>query len=506
VTSDRPSPGGGSGGADPDALFLGSERGDAAYRDAMARATDAVVDAYADREAPYSGASPDALAAEFDDPVLPEEGAGLDAVVDEIGDRVLRHSVGTSDPRCAAHLQCPPMVPGLAAEALLTAANQSLDSFDQAPAATVLEERVVDALCGLFDLPPGADGVFTSGGTQSNFQALLLARDRHCHRAFDRNVQRDGLPAAADSLRVLASEAAHFTAAQAAHHLGLGEDAVVSVPTDDDRRMDPDALDATLAGLDDAEPFALVGTAGTTDFGSIDPLPALAERAAEHGLWFHVDAAYGGALAVSDAHGDRLDGIERADSVAVDFHKLFYQPISCGALLLRDGGEFEWMARNAAYLNPEAHDEAGVPNLVAKSVQTTRRFDALKPYVAFRALGRRGLADLVDRTLALADDAAALLDAADDFELLGEPTLNAVVFRYRHPDVDDGATGELNAAVRRELLGDGRAVVARTTVDGRTCLKLTLLNPAATLDDVAAILNAVRECGTAVRSEEGVSA
>lgn len=490
-------------------LFLGSEQGDRLYRGAMNHAIDAVLGSVAGRDDPYSGASPGALAAQFDEPVVPEHGQGLHTTVDEVQASVLDHSVDTSNPRCAAHLQCPPMVPGLVAEALLTALNQSLDSFDQAPAATVLEERVVDALRDLFDLPTDADGVFTSGGTQSNFQALLLARDRYCARRFDRDVQAEGLPAEAESLRILCSEEAHFTAKQAAHYLGLGEEAVVSVPTDDDRRLDPDALDATLAELDrrDAHPFALVATAGTTDFGSIDPLPALAERADEHDLWFHVDAAYGGALATSERHGHLLDGIERADSVAVDFHKLFYQPISCGALLLRAGEDFEWIARNAAYLNPEDHDDAGVPNLVGKSVQTTRRFDALKPYVAFRTLGRRGMATLVDRTLELADDGAALLADADDFELLHEPTLNAVVFRYRpHEGMTDAAVDRLNAAVRRELLEDGRAIVARTEVDGVTSLKFTLLNPTATLDDVAAMLDAVRECGTAVADEPEVAA
>ncbi len=489
-------------------LFLGSEAGNTAYRKAMQRATEAVLDSFAANEDPYSGRSPETLTERFEEPVIPENGIGLDAAIDEVADDVLRHSVVTSNPRCAAHLQCPPMIPGLAAEAMLTATNQSLDSFDQAPAATVLEQQVVDALCELFGLPDGADGVFTSGGTQSNFQALLLARDQCCRRQFGRNMQATGLPAAADSLRVLCSEEAHFTGRQAAHHLGLGEDALVTVPTDRDGRMDLDALDTTLANLEmqDRESFFLLGTAGTTAFGSIDPLGALADRAAEHDLWFHVDAAYGGALALTD-HDALLDGIERADSIAVDFHKLFYQPISCGTFLLRDGDDFEWMARNAAYLNPEEHDETGVPNLVSKSVQTTRRFDALKLYLAFRSLGREELADLVEETLELATKAASLIDSADDFELLCEPTLNAVVFRYRPREgMDDEAVGRMNATVRRRLLHDGRAVVARTDVKGVTSLKFTLLNPRTTLDDVASMLDAIRDCGTGIVSEQEVIA
>ncbi|WP_435102650.1 pyridoxal phosphate-dependent decarboxylase family protein [Halarchaeum sp. P4] len=486
-------------------LFLEADLGPQAYRSAMAQVVDAVLDARGDD--PYSGATPDDLAATLDVPVLPEEGVGLPAAIEDVTRDVLAHSVDTSHPRTAAHLQCPPMVPGLAAEALIAATNQSLDSFDQAPAATVLEERVVDALADLFDLGDAADGVFTSGGTQSNFQALLLARDRSLGEQYDHDVQRDGLPAEAGDLRVVVSEEAHFTSRQAAHFLGLGEDAVVGVETDAEHRIDPAALEATLDRLADAgkEVFAVVGTAGTTDFGAIDPLADLADVAAAHDAWFHVDAAYGGALALTD-EAERLVGIERADSLAVDFHKLFYQPISCGALLLGDGADFRWMARNAAYLNPEAHEERGVPNLVAKSTQTTRRFDALKPYLAFRAVGRERFGALVESTLEVANRTATLLDSAEDFELVAPPSLNTVVFRYRpRKGLDAEAVSDLNAAVREALLEDGRAVVARTDVEGVTSLKLTLLNPTTTLDDVAATLDAIRDVAADVDAAREVS-
>lgn len=492
-----------------DELFFGTAAGNDAYRDAMEQSTDAVLDQFGNRERPYSGKSPEALSEALDHDVLPTEGVGLDAAIETAAETVLTDSVATSNPRCTAHLQCPPTIPGLAAEVLLTAMNQSLDSFDQAPAATIVEQQLVDALGSLFGFPAGGDGVFTSGGTQSNFQALLLARDQYCARQLGRNVQTHGLPESAEQLRLLCSEEAHFTARQAAHHLGLGEDAIVTVATDEQRRMDLEALDATLEDLEersDRQPFAIVGTAGTTDFGAIDPLDALANRATEHDLWLHVDAAYGGALALSEEHAGLLAGIDRADSIAVDFHKLFYQPISCGAFLLRDGDNFEWMARNASYLNPEDHDDRGVPNLVAKSVQTTRRFDALKPYLTFLALGRDRLATLVEQTLVLATDASDLLRMAADFELLHEPTLNTVVFRYLpHEQMNDHEIDRLNDELRETLLQDGRAVVARTEVDGVTSLKLTLLNPTTTLEDVAAILDVIRDCGDAITTTAVVS-
>ncbi len=493
--------------AGSDGLFLGSEAGATAYRDAMERATEAVTDATG--EGPYAGDAPGELEdrlAGFDP--LPEEGRGLRAAIEEVGERVLSRSVDPSDPRCVAHLQCPPLIPGLAAEAMATALNQSLDSWDQSPAATMLEERMIDELCGLFGYR-GGDGVFTGGGTQSNLMGLLLAREHYCREAFGRSPREAGLPPEADALRIVCSEATHFTIRQAAAQLGLGEDCVVSVPTDDGDAMSVEALDRVLRNLDerDLEPFAVVATAGTTDFGAIDPLERVAERAAERGAWLHVDAAYGGALALSDAHRGKLAGIGRADSIAVDFHKLFYQPISCGAFLLRDGEDFELMGRNAAYLNPEGDAERGVPNLVSKSLQTTRRFDALKPYVTFRALGREGLAGLVEYTLDLAEAAAERLAADPAFELLHEPTINTVVFRYRPTGVPDGTSREewtdyVNREIRKRLLSEGEAVVARTEVDGVASLKLTLLNPRTTLGDVEAITEAIREHGTRIEAGE----
>lgn len=485
-----------------DRHFLGNLAGEAAYRESVERAADLAVDV-TNSDQPFSGTEPDAIREALPDDVLPEDGVGLDAALDEVAEDVLAHTVNVSHPRTAAHLHCPPSVPGLAAETLVSATNQSLDSYDQSGAATVVEQHLMDALVDLFGLPEDGDGIVTSGGTQSNFQALLLARDRSLATEFGHDVQEAGLPPEASDLRILCSAEAHFTAEQSAHHLGLGHDAVVTVDTDADRRLDLDALDATIDRLEDdgKEVFAVVGTAGTTDFGAIDDLDAIADRATAQDAWFHVDAAFGGALALTE-DADRLAGVERADSVSVDFHKLFYQPISAGALLLRDAADFGYAARNDDYLNPE---DSAVPNLVAKSTQTTRRFDALKPYLAFRALGREGFAAIVEDVQQTANRAATLLDAADDFTLLAEPSLNTVLFRYTPGDLPENALDRLNTDTREALFRDGRAVIARTEVDGVSALKLTLMNPQTSLDDVADVLDLVREVGRGVETELGVS-
>jgi L-2,4-diaminobutyrate decarboxylase len=307
--------------------------------DALRAAGDCLEAAATERTGPYSGASPDELAAiAAAVQPFPEEGVGLPAALDHLGRLGVRHAVDPGHPACAAHLHCQPLAAAVAAAGLAAATNQSLDSWDQAPLATHLERRLVAALAARagFD-PEVAGGVMTSGGTQSNLMGLAVARDAAAARS-GRDVAADGLGPDAGRYRILCSELAHFSIARAAAVLGLGGRAVQPVAVDGQRRLRPDELDRALHRMEAAgeRPLALVATAGTTDFGSIDPLPALAERARERGLWLHVDAAWGGGLLFSDRHRGLLAGIEAADSVTVDFHKLLWQPAGCGAFLVRD--------------------------------------------------------------------------------------------------------------------------------------------------------------------------
>jgi L-2,4-diaminobutyrate decarboxylase len=247
---------------------------------------------------------------------------------------------------------------------------------------------------------------------------------------------------------------------------------------------------------------ALVATAGTTDFGSIDPLPALAGRAAAAGLWLHVDAAWGGGLLFSDRHRGLLEGIEAADSVAVDFHKLLWQPAGCGAFLVRDQARLAPIEITVPYLNPDPPagwpEEWRMPHLVGRSLATTRRFAALGPLLSFQAVGRRAIGELVDRTLELAVHAAAAVEAEPALELTARPVLGSVVFRYRPSPDGPARSDRVNEAVRLHLLATGQAVVGRTEVGGRTHLKLTLMNPTATEADVAALVALVARAGAAL--------
>jgi L-2,4-diaminobutyrate decarboxylase len=284
--------------------------------------------------------------------------------------------------------------------------------------------------------------------------------------------------------------------------LGLGYDAVVSIDCAADHRMDPAALAGALAtaASEGLVPMAVVGTAGTTDFGAVDPLADLAALAGAYGAWFHVDAAYGGGLMVSNRHRHLLDGIRLADSVTVDFHKTFFQPVSSSALLVREGAMLRHVTYYADYLNPETAALAEIPNQVDKSIQTTRRFDALKLWLTLRIMGADAVGALLDEAIDLAARVGSVLAADDDFELAAEPQLSTLVFRYR-PVLADGirlsedASDDLNPAIRAAVFASGQAVVAGTKVAGRHYLKFTLLNAEATLGDILEIVSLLRSSG-----------
>ncbi|OKJ15972.1 pyridoxal phosphate-dependent decarboxylase family protein [Kitasatospora sp. CB01950] len=409
-----------------------------------------------------------------------------------------------ADPACAAHLHCPPLALAVAADLAVSALNPSQDSWDQAPAATALEAELLAEMAQLVGFRPDrAAGVLTTGGTESNLMGLMLARDQR----LGPDVELNGLPRSGRP-RILASEAAHFSVQRAAALLGLGERAVRVIPVDRQLRMDPAALADAFAeiGWEGATPVAVVATAGTTDTGAIDPLHAVADLAARHGTWLHVDAAYGGGALFSDRLAPLLDGLDRADSISLDWHKLGWQPAAAGVFLVRDARTYASLARRAVYLNPADDEDAGYPSLLGQSLRTTRRPDAFKLAVTLRALGREGLGELVDRCHDLARKAAELVRAESELELHCDPILTTVVFRYAAASAGAAAedSDHVNAELRRRLLRTGRAVVGRTelpgTGPGRVRLKLTLLNPHTTEREVAALLSAVVASGRAVRN------
>ncbi|MGI3203850.1 pyridoxal phosphate-dependent decarboxylase family protein [Streptomyces sp. GLT-R25] len=443
-------------------------QGPATLRPLLTTVLDALTAGAATRDGPLPAGGPTEVAARLREALgdpLPEHG-------DEDALRTLVQALAAgaadpADPLCTAHLHCPPLAVATAADLAASVLNPSLDSWDQAPAASELEALVTRALAAEVYGETGqarsvGDALVTTGGTESNQLALLLAREHHGHT------------------QLVCAENAHHSLRRATWLLGLPEPVTVPAPAG---TMDPAALGEALTAL--PGPLLVAATAGTTDAGLIDPLPDIAALCETHGARLHIDAAYGGGLLFSDRHRPKLDGLARAHTVTLDLHKLGWQPVAAGLLAVRDRHDLAALAHHADYLNADDDTEAGLPDLLGRSLRTTRRPDILKIAVTLKTLGRTGLGDLVDQVCARATEFAELIHRHPHFELHDRPTISTVLFR------PTDATDDTVAAVRRTLLTEGRAVLGRARLDDRLWLKATLLNPHTGADDLAALLKLV---------------
>lgn len=463
-------------------LVAGGAQGPEHLRPLTTVVLDALADAARARGGPLPAGGPVAVEQNtraLCSPVLPEEGTGPEAALGDLVRAVAEGAADPADPACVAHLHCPPFAVAVAAELAGAALNPSMDSWDQAPAAGVIEELTTAALARLVHpAAPAPDALITSGGTESNLVALLLARER----------------AAGGPLRVVTGANAHHSVHRAAWMLGLPAPTVVAC---NKGRIDPAALDRALTGLA-GSPLLVVATAGTTDEGRIDPLPEIARIAERHTAQLHVDAAYGGPLLFSERLAPQLAGLEHAATVTFDLHKLGWQPVAAGVLAVADAALLAPLSLRADYLNADDDTEAGLPDLLGRSIRTTRRPDALKMAVTFRALGRRGVGELVEHCVRTAEEFGRAVDAHPRLRLRpGGIGISTVLFRPAVADaLGDEAGDAVVAAVRRILLAEGRTVLGRAVAedgDGRTrlWLKATLLHPDAATADLLPLLDLV---------------
>jgi len=434
-------------------MLAGGAAGTEPVRELVTVALDALATAAPAGPVPPGG--PTAVAAALGMDLLPDNGIGEAPALDELSRLLVAGSVDPTHPWCAAHLHGPPLAVAAAADLVASVLNPSMDSWDQAPVASELERALTTALARLAG---HTNALITSGGTESNTLALLLARELQ------------------DTVQPVCGRNAHHSIARSAWLLGLPAPLVIDC---DGGRLRVDHLRQVLAGLD--RPAVVVATAGTTDSGAIDPITEI--RAVATDAWLHVDAAYGGAALFSDRLAPLLDGVADADSVAIDLHKFGWQPIAAGVLATRR--PLTALDVQADYLNAEDDTDAGLPDLLGRSLRTSRRPDVFKMAVTLRALGRQGMGALVEHCCAIAGAVADLVEQHPKLELWARPELSTVVFRPA------GATDDDIAAIRRRLLEGGTAVLGRATIDGQVWLKLTLLRPNGTADEYTGLLDLV---------------
>jgi aromatic-L-amino-acid decarboxylase len=448
-----------------------------------------------DRAPVCSNATPAELLALFEGP-LPEEGADVEELLHALHRDVVAHAMNLSSPRYFGLFNPAPMPVAVWVDALCSALNQNGAAWRQSPSVSALEACVVRWLCGLVGYRESGFGTLTSGGSEANLIALKCARDAAAARAAAHGLTGTGAP-----LRVYASEQCHFSLVKGVDIVGVGRSNLRKIDTDTRFRIRVDSLRAAIeqdraAGY---QPCCVVGVAGATSTGAIDPLDLIAHTAEEYGLWYHVDAAYGGALAFSPSHRSLLRGIERADSVTLDPHKWMFVPFSCGALLARDGGR---VLRDAFDITPEYLDERGDESVGDDGALDffrygqlgTRRANALKLWAALRYLGRRGYRQIIERQLSLTRYLASELEKLDGFELVGDVQTAVCCVRFV-PDTLRGAAppnqDDLQCALQQRIERGGRAWLATTVLHGRRVLRVNingLLTQREHVDELVALL------------------
>ena len=461
------------------------------YLNMVSQVSSAVVNAITDDKA-YSGPTPQQLKELIHkNELLPENGLGFENVLKETEEKILPNLLKTFSTDYMPHLHGPALLETLAAEMIISVYNQSMDSWDQSPVATEIEVEVINHLCRLYGYPKDADGVFTSGGSQSNQTAIILARDVFCNKVLNYDIKKYGVNEQCRKLRMYTSEISHFSMEKSAHILGLGYQSVVKVPVDSNKKMDIPSL-KNLIEHDKKSgniPFLIVATVGTTDFGSIDDLKSIAEIAKQNKMWVHADAAYGSGVILSKKYSHRVENLKLCDSITVDFHKMFLMPISCSAVLVKNSKDFEALTIHADYLNRTEDEEDGYTNLVDKSLQTTRRFDALKVWMSFQTRGKDGWSQLIEKSMDNALFLYEILSKDSDFEVITKPEISSVVFRYCSAKDND----EVNKKVRRILLHENGIVVGQTVSNSKVFLKFTLLNPLVTHQKSQDLVQTIKE-------------
>lgn len=367
--------------------------------------------------------------------------------------------------------------------------------YEMGPVANVLERRVIDWLGSVLGFEGAVEGMLTSGGSVANLTALAAARQS----IEGVDVWDDGV-GAVPPLAILTSGQTHYSVGRAARILGLGSGGVVAVATDEQFRLDPAALrDAHLAAEEaDRRVFAVVGSACSTATGAFDPLMEIADYASEHGLWFHVDGAHGAAAALTPRYRHLVAGIERADSVILDAHKMLHMPALVTAVLFgRSRSSARTFRQDQSYVGfRDEGEEYAWWDSGIRTLECSKRMMGLELYASLSQHGTDSFANHVEQTFDLARRFADFVREQPDFECAVEPEADIVCFRHIPDGVSD--LDPLQLQIRQELLERGEFYVVKTQLPAGLHLRITIMNARTTEDDLRALLSSVRNAAHAV--------
>ena len=410
---------------------------------------------------------------------IPAKGRPVEEVVKEMEEDVFRYCGDNNHPRFFGFVPGPASCVSWLGDVMTSAYNIHAGGSKLAPTVNCVEQQVIRWLCKLAGFGKKAGGIFVSGGSMANITALTAARDKKLNE---------------DTLHLgtaYVSDQTHSSVAKGLRVIGITSSRIRTIPTDENFRIKISELEAAIKKDLEAGyiPFAVIGTAGTTNTGAIDPLNDIADICDKYGIWFHVDGAIGGSLLLSEKYKELLSGLQRADSLSWDAHKWLFQTYGCAAILVKDIGDlYNSFHVSPEYLKDVQTDEA-YPNMFDIGIELTRPARGLKLWMTLQVLGTELLASAIEQGFKQAKWAESAVSEKKDWEILSNAQLAMLNFRFAPEDLTEQQKDRLNEKISERLNESGYAAMFTTVLRGKTCLRLCAIHPETTKEEIVSCIN-----------------
>jgi L-2,4-diaminobutyrate decarboxylase len=409
--------------------------------------------------------------------------------------RIIDHSIHIHHPHYIGHQVTSPLPVTVLVQFCTTLLNNGAAIYEMGPVNMAMERNVVKKFGSLIGYQTQYDGIFTHGGTAGNLTAMLAARQAKT----DYNIWNEGVK---DSERpgYMVSEQAHYSVGRNVHIMGLGSESVVKVPVDSVFRMRTDLLEEIKQNSEKKgiRIISVVASSCSTATGSYDDLEAIADFCEKHRLWLHVDGAHGMGVLFSEKYRNRVKGIDRADSVVIDFHKMLLVPALNTLVMFRNGeSSFETFAQKASYLFKKSQKNVWY-NSAIRTIECTKSALGIIAYTALKYYGNSYYEEYIDSRYDLATACAPMIESDPQFELACQPESNIICFRFAPRGFDDSTLNRMNSEIRDRIIKSGSYYIVQAELNGKTWIRLTIINPVTSENDLKDLLAKIKETGNEI--------
>lgn len=422
-----------------------------------------------------------------------ESGGGEKEPLEDFTKRILKYSNHLHHPRYVGHqVTCPFPVVSLV-QLCTTLINNAAAVYEMGPAVMAMERNVIKRFTSMIGFTDRCDGIFTHGGSTGNLTSLLAARQVMS----DYNIWEEGIKGN-DKPAYLVSDLCHYSIARNIKIMGLGDSSAIKIPYDRDFRMDTSMLEESLlkAEKEGLKVIAVVANACSTAVGAYDNLDSIADFCEKHNLWMHVDGAHGMGVLFSDRFRNRVRGIERADSIVIDFHKMFLVPGLNTMVLFKNGEKsYETFAQKATYLFQKSQNNEW-SNSASRALECSKSAMGIIAYTALKYYGNSYYREYIESRYDLATTFASMARSKPDFEIITEPQSNIVCFRFAPAGYSSETLNEVNASIRQAIMEEGSFYTVQADIEGKRWLRVTILNPVTSEEDLEYLLERVKDIGT----------